>query len=245
MLETLGKKRKLQPICYNRRNFMKRIFKIVTIIIIVVIIYFSGINTFNYVFCKAQVDNEKFTIKFDGKIYYPYNDIYDYIVLNGEPSNITGVLTDSFLDYVLFPREYIYHLNEIEDVNTSFIVYESITPIVFVEENFKFPNIKDNIIEAVWFSWDTDLDIVQDENIVNEFVMCALNGENRPLNKQLYEMVTEYDGNSCYIKFKDYPITANFEIKTKEDGTFYLKEQDGCDKYTVFLDQNFLNELEE
>ena len=221
---------------------MKKRYKAISVIIVVVIIYFLTVNILNSIFCKAYLDRENFVVQYNRKIYHQYTDLFDYTVLTGEPSNITGVLSNSFLDHIIFPREYVYYIDEIEDVNTNFIVYESITTIVFVEENFKFPNVKDDIIEAVWFSWDTDLDAVQDENIVNEFVMCALNGENRPLNKQLYEMVTEYDGVSCYLKFKDYPITANFDIKVTEDGIYYLMEQSGCEKYTIFLDQDFLDE---
>ena len=221
---------------------MQKRYKAISIIIVVVIIYFLTITILNSIFCKAYLDSENFVVRYNGKVYHQYSDLFDYTVLTGKSLNITGVLSNSFLDYIIFPREYVYYMDEIEDVNTNFIVYESITTIVFVEENFKFPNIKDNIIEAVWFSWDTDLDTVQDENIVNEFVMCALNGENRPLSKQLYEMVTEYDGISCYLKFKDYPITANFDIKTTEDGIYYLTEQSGYEKYTIFLDQDFLDE---
>lgn len=221
---------------------MKRCYKVISVIIVVVIIYFLSINILNTKFCKAYLDKDDFVIQYDGKVYHQYNNLFDYTVLNGEPSNKTGVLSDSILDHIIFPREYIYHMDKNEDINTSFIVYESITTIVFVEENFIFPNIKDDIIESVWFSWDSDLDAVQDENIVNEFVKCAINGENRPLNEQLYEMITEYDGTSCFLKFKDYPITANFDIKATEDGMTYLVPQSENDEYTVFLDQDFLDE---
>ena len=131
---------------------MKKRYKAISIIIVVVITYFLTINIINSIFCKAYLDRENFVVQYNGKIYYQYSDLFDYTVLTGEPSNITGVLSNSFSDYFIFPREYVYHIDEIEDINTNFIVYESITTIVFVEENFKMPNIKDNIVEAIWFS---------------------------------------------------------------------------------------------
>ena len=220
---------------------MKKCCKVISIIMCVVIVYFLSINIFNSVFCKAYLDNEEFTMQYNGKTYHPYTDLFDYTVLNGEPSNISGVLTHSFFDYIFFPRNYICSVSENEDVNTNFIVYEGITTIVFVEENFIFPDIKNDAVESVWLSWDTDLDVVQDENVVDELVGCAIAGEKSPLSKELYELIAECNGDSCYFKFKGYPITANFDIKTTDDGRHYLSEQTGYEKYAVFLDQKFLD----
>lgn len=219
---------------------MKKLLKTITIILLVVIVYFSSIKIFNSVFCKAYLD-EDFTIKYEGNTYCLYSDLYNYIVIDGEPSNLTGILSDTLLDYIIFPREYVYYLNDSEDINTNFIVYESLTPLVFVKEDFTFPNLNDDSVEAVWFSWDTDLDIIRDENIVSELVMCAKNGKNKPLNEQLYELITEDCGDSCFFKFKGYPITVNFDVETAKDGTHYLNAQAEDEKYTVFLDQYFLN----
>lgn len=220
---------------------MKKLYKVISIIICVLIVYFLSVIIFNKTFCKAYIDLKSCVIQYNGKNYQCYSDLFDYSTYPGEPSNITGVLSDSFFDYIIFPREYIYYLNEDEDANTSFIVDESVTTLVYVEENFVFPNIKDDTIEAVWLSWDTS-NVVQDENIVDELVRCAIYGENRPLNKEMCNLNAEGTNVSCYFKFKGYPITANFEMKTAENGTFYLKEQDGDDKYSVILDQDFLNE---
>ncbi len=213
--------------------------KTIFVFFIVFLIYFLLINVFNIVFCKANLTDD-FTINYSGKTYRLYSDIYDYTVLEGEPSKFVGIRSNSFFDYILFPREYIYHLEDTEDVNTNFIVYESLTTLVFVKEGFSFPDIKENPIEAVWFSWDTDLDAIKDEYIIDKLVLCAKEGENRPLNKELYEIITDNNGFFCCFKFKDYPIVANFCVKTTKDGLHYLKEEE--DKYTVFLDQDFLED---
>ena len=87
---------------------MKKRYKAISIIIVVVIIYFLAINILNSIFCKAYLDSENFVVQYNGKVYQQYSDLFDYTVLTGEPLNITGVLSSSFLDYIIFPREYLY-----------------------------------------------------------------------------------------------------------------------------------------
>lgn len=222
---------------------MKKVLKIICLILSIVIVYFSGITIFNRVFCKAYIDFGTSMIKYEGETYYNYKDLYDYEAWNGESSNISGILTGTLTDYMFFPREYIYYLNEVEDANTNFIVFETfLDPIVYVKEGFRFPDIKDDTVEAVWFSWDTDTPIVRDENIIYELVECAVAGQSRPLSKQLYEMISEGGAISCFLKFKDYPITANFDVVTTKAGAHYLMESDGMDRYTVFFEEDFLEE---
>ncbi|MBE6748538.1 MAG: hypothetical protein E7557_04815 [Ruminococcaceae bacterium] len=216
--------------------------KILVVILSVIIVYSGAISVFNRIFCKAYFYEESFTIKYDEKKYCLYSDLYDFTVLDGEPSNITGILNGDVFDYIFFPREYIYHLDCTEDVNTDFIVYESITTLVFVEENFVFPNVNDNTVEAAWFSWDKS-DIVRDEKIISDLVECAKAGIEKPLNKQIYELITKNNGKSCFLKFEGYPITANYTIETTEYGTYYLRASDKKDEYTVFLVQDFLDDM--
>ena len=148
---------------------------------------------------------------------------------------------DKFSDYTLNFDKYFFYYSETYDKNRNFIVKNNRYDFneIYVDENFVFPTIENNEVEAVWMSASaSDEDHITDKETVDKIVKCIKSNGEIELDKVIvgYIKKRSWDYHCFCVKYKDYPIIEQFHISKTEEGKYIIKQFTPEEYNTVYYD---------
>jgi len=195
---------------------------IVTLIVSLYCLVMIGINAS----APANLLYDPLRIEHDGTIYIEYDDSeYPAYGIAYDDSE-EGDVKRTYVKSSLFSIEYIVPYSENFDKNQNFVWLYSYDRLM-VKEDFVFPTIENNEVEAVWMSASSsDEDHITDKETVEKIVDCIKSNGKIELDKVIvgYIKKRSWDNHCIHIKYKDYPILEDYHIEETEDGRYILKQ---------------------
>lgn len=217
---------------------------------------YTGIQNRNK--CEAtyikNADGDKIGISYNGRNYYEWDYMFDnyfehsgacaedgfpYVLVKHEDerkSEFIYIKQDKFSDYVFFKNDYFGYISEFYDKNRDFIVIGFDLPERFVDENFVFPTIDNNIVNEVWMSHSDDYEIIKDKETVDKIVECAKSDGKIKLDKSIVGYIKKHssDRHCLWLKYEGYPIIEEFHIEETEDGRYIVAQYAVEDYYNLY-----------
>lgn len=174
----------------------------------------------------AQLFYDPLRIEHEDNVYVEYDD-YEYPAYGlAYDDSDEGDAKRTYVKSSLFSIEYIVPYSVNFDKNQNFVWLYSYDRIL-VKEDFVFPTIEKNEVEAVWMSASSsDEDHITDKEAVDKIVKCIQSNGEIELDKKIVDYIKKYswDNHCVHLKYKDYPILEDYHIEETEDGRYILKQ---------------------
>ncbi len=181
-----------------------------------------GINAI----APAKLFYDPLRVEYEDNVYVEFDD-YEYPAYGlAYDASEEGAIKRTYVKSSLFSIEYIVPYSENFDKNKNFIWLYSYDRIL-VKEDFVFPTIEKNEVEAVWMSASSsDEDHITDKETVDKIVKCAKSNGKIELEKSIVGYIKKHswDNHCIHLKYKDYPILEDYHIEETDDGTYILKQ---------------------
>lgn len=155
------------------------------------------------------------------------NDMLPYYIISDDLHEKVYI-SDGFFHDLLPPYSYFSFCGESDD-----FIFESPDDtslnILYVKEDFVFPNIFENEIDEIWMSLSVDdADNITDEKIVGKFVGFAKSEDDFGADEDIYSYISEKSCDGCriFMKYKGYPLVEEFVLTEKEIGRYVITHED-------------------
>lgn len=100
--------------------------------------------------------------------------------------------------------------------------------ILYVKNDFIFPNIVENEIDEIWMSLSIDnADNITDEKTVEKIVGLVKSGDDFGTNEDIYSYISEKSCDGCriFMKYKGYPLVEEFVITEKDNCRYVITQR--------------------
>ena len=167
---------------------------------------------------------------------------YDFVTAEDEIySEFVYIEQEKFSDYALNFDGYFYYYSETFDENRDFIIDNNRYHFteIYVDENFVFPTIENNEVEAVWMSASSsDEDNITEKETVKKIVKCIKSNGEIELDKEIVDYIKKYSWDyHCFcLKYKGYPIVEQFHIEETEPGRYIVHQFTPEEYNTLYFD---------
>ena len=174
----------------------------------------------------AQLFYDPLRVEYEDRVYVEYDDYEHPAYGLAYDDSEEGDAKRTYVKSSLFSIEYIVPYSVNFDKNQNFVWLYSYDRIL-VKEDFVFPTIEKNQVEAVWMSASSsDEDHITDKETVDKIVKCIKSNGKIELDKSIVRYIKKYswDNHCIHLKYKDYPILEDYHIEEKGNDRYILKQ---------------------
>ena len=213
----------------------KAIIIVVSVVVLVSVFVFFNISKYEAEF--VHDDNTEY-ISYDNDLYVEWSHVADSYLsssvvhntdmspyhLVSEISKEKIYVSVSFIQNLLPPYYYFSFYEESDDF-IKLSPHDTSLNILYVKEDFVFPDIQKAQVDAVWMSLSpSDNGNLTDKATVKAIVDCIKS--EKPLDENISDYISKksWDNSHFYIKYRGYPLAEKFFITETEDGKYIVSQ---------------------
>lgn len=218
---------------------LSRKIKISYIFLTLLSLYMLFMVFYNF-WAPAEVFYEPFRVECEDSVYVEYDDFDDSPYKLIADDSYADKESHLYIRSMLYPFDYITPYSENFDPEHNFVWIKSYDDVL-VKENFVFPTIESNEVEAVWMSASSsDEDHITDKETVKKIVKCIKSNGKIELDKEIVDYIKKcsWDNHCIHLKYKDCPIIEEYHICETDDGKYTLEQFTEDEYLSIYFDDN-------